>query len=191
MVSQIELLQASKVSTLLELKTKDETIKWLQQEVKDNKDKIKNGGSISVIGTQISFTGSNGTIITFDASSPVKSGDTLKLYPVYSSSSKDTTWVKYNVKANKDSIVIDLSVKNKYSVVIGEVKGEKWYSKRKPVVEVTNQNPYDKIKSLRTFEVKDTRKSRLSIGVGVGVGVTPKGILPSINLGLNYALFKL
>lgn len=199
LVSQIEILQANSTRSLLNLKTKDETINWLQQEVKNNKEKIKSGGSISVIGTQVSFTGINGTIVTFDSSIPVKKGDTLYMYPIYSSKSKDSTWINYNINANKDTTILNLKVNNKYSVLIGSTnlnrkerkeKGINWFNRKIPIVEVTNQNPYDNTKTLRAFEVKDTRKSRLGLGLGVGVGVTPKGFQPYLGIGLQYTVIK-
>lgn len=188
-VARNTVLEASNVNTFLAIKSKDETIKWLQKEVKDNKAKIKDGGSISVIGTEVYFTGSNGTIVAFDTK-PVKIGDTVYYYPTYKSNSKDTTWVDYNITANKDSTHVDFKVKNKYSVVIGETR-DKWYKKKYPIVEVTNKNPYDKIKTLKAFEVKDSRSNRLGLGIGVGVGVTPKGIQPCFNIGLQYNFVKL
>lgn len=196
-VAVIQVLQASNTSTLLELKTKDETILWLQKEVKDAHDKIKSGGSISIVGTEILFTGKNGTTITFDTSKPPIMDDdedasfnkTVYLYPEYSSTSKDTTWIKYSIKANKDTTTLDLSVKNKYSVLIGS-KRDKWYKPKYPIVEVTTKNPYDKVKTLRAFEVKDNQKTRLGLGLSVGWGVNPKGIQPYLGIGLNYTLIK-
>lgn len=188
LVSSTSLLQASSTKQLLDLKSKDETILWLQSEVSKNKDKVKDGGSISVIGTEVYFKGANGTVVSFNTQ-PVKIGDTVYYYPTYDSKSKDTTWVNYQIKANKDSIHLDLKVKNKYSVVIGSER-EKWYKKRKPIVQVSNQNPYDKVKSLKAFEVKDTRSNRFGLGLSVGVGVSPKGVLPYFGIGLNYNLIK-
>lgn len=189
LVSSISLLQASNVNTLLEIKSKDKTIQWLQSEVLLNKDKIKNGGSVSVVGTEVIFTGTNGTVINSNPSKPIKIGDTLYVFPEYLSFSKDSTWIKYKIVANKDSTNLDLKVTNKYSVIIGE-KRDKWYSKKYPVVEVTNKNPYDNIKTLRAFEVKNNQKTRLGLGLSAGWGVSPKSIQPYIGVGINYTLIK-
>lgn len=183
-VAQIALLTDLNSNQFLKIKSKDAIIIELQQAVKEEKNKIKNGGSVTVINSSTNFTGTTTTTIT--STNPVINGDTIRLYPVYETRSKDTLWIKYVIKSSKDSTNLDLQVKNKYKVVIGSVK-DGWF-KRKPIAEVTNYNPYTDTKSMRAFEVKDTRKNRISLGLQGGYGITLRGLSPYVGLGINFRL---
>lgn len=182
----ISMLQATSTKAFLDIKTKDETILWLQREVEKEKKKIKGGGGIVVIGGSTTFTGtSTNTIVAFN---PVINGDTVYQYPTYKTinDGKDTLWVKYTIVASKDKTTLDLKVINKYKVVIGTERVSLF--KRKSIVEVTNLNPYTSTETLRAFEVKDNRKTRISLGVQGGYGFTLKGLSPYVGLGVNYRL---
>lgn len=183
-VSQIALLTDASTKLFLKVKSRDGTIIELQQALKDEKSKVKNGGSVTIINSSTNFTGtSTSTIISLN---PVINGDTVRLFPVYESINKDTLWIKYLIKASKDTTTLDLQVKGKYKVVIGSIK-DGWF-KHKPIVEVTNYNPYTDTKSLRAFEVKDNRKNRISLGLQGGYGITLKGLSPYIGMGFNYKI---
>lgn len=183
--AKIGLLQSRNTKLFLQAKTKDSTIAWLQREVRKAKSEIKNGGSVTIIGTSTTFSGTTTTSIT--STQPVINGDTIRLYPVYESDSKDTTWIKYHITASKDSINLKFRSKDKFTLVLGEEKVSLF--KRKPTVKLTSQNPYTDINSLRTMEVKDTRPiRRLSIGLQIGYGITFKGLTPYAGLGINFKL---
>lgn len=182
--SIISMLQATTSKAFLDIKTKDETILWLQREVQKEKNKIKGGGGIVVIGGSTSYTGtSTNTII---ANNPVINGDTVYQYPTYKTIGKDTLWIKYTIVASKDKTTLDLKVINKYKVLIGTEKVGLF--KRKPIVEVTNLNPYTSTETLRAFEIKDNRKTRISLGLQGGYGFTLKGLSPYVGLGVNYRI---
>lgn len=174
--AQIGILQSRNTNLILQLNTKDETIKSLQDEIKKNKDRIKNGGSISVFTTITTYQDSTKTSTSYLSDSSI----------VYKASSKDTTWVKWNTISNKNSTSLDLKVKNAYTVVIGSERVSLF--KRKSIVEVTNKNPFTDTQALRAFEVKDTRRNKLSLGIQGGYGITLKGFGPYLGIGINFKI---
>lgn len=175
----IELMQADNIEMFLDLKSKDSIIKKLQDEVRKNKSKIRDGGSITIVDSETTYSSTTTSTVSFNP------GDSCN--PIYSSSSMDSTWIKYSIRASKDSTLFKLKVKNRYSILIGREKIG--FMKYRPIVEVTNQNPYTDTKSLRAFEVKDTRpKQRISLGIQAGYGITLKGLSPYIGLGANFKI---
>ena len=112
-VSEITLLQTSKVNDFLEIQSKDKEIQELQAIVKDNKSKLGKQGSVTNITTNtkadISALTKIDTVII----------DNTK-HIVYKSNFNLKNWITGNVIAAKDSTKINLSVKNQYSVILGE-----------------------------------------------------------------------
>lgn len=178
----IALLQASNVNKLLKLKTQDETIKALQEEVKKHRDKLDAGGSVTTFSTATTFSAVHQTDSTVLASTGCDS--------VIYSSNKDTTWVKYSIEARKDATRLNLKVKNAFTVVIGREKVG--FLKYRPIVDVTSKNPFTDIGTLRAFEVKDTRpQRRISLGAQLGFGVLFKGQISTgfyTGIGLNFRI---
>ena len=184
-IASTYLLQGTNTALLLNLKTTNEIIKWLQQEVKDNKDKVKDGGTIGVIGTNTTFTATTATTVI-----PVNNGDTN---PTYITEQTDSTWIVYKIIAKKDSTKFNLKVKNKYSVVFGEVKIKgKWF-KKQPVALVTNKNPYTHVTEMKVFEVKNNTKKRVSLNVSAGYCIPLFNLKPQpyIGIGIGYNLLNL
>ncbi len=171
----ISLLQASNVKMLLSLSSKDEAIQQLQYVIKEYKNNLKDGGSVTVFTTQTTVSSTaNSTIIPNGKDS---CGDIL--------AEKSDRWTKWKIRANKDSTHLDLSIKNAYNVVIGSERYGFLHLKSRPIVEVKSLNPYTDIQSMRAAEVKDTRKRWLTIGAQIGYGFTLKGIGPYAGIGLN------
>jgi len=180
--ARISILEASKVSNFLELKSRDSVIILLQGLVKKYKAQIKDGGSITIVGTEIVFRDTGSVKVILDSTGK---------NPTYKRSYSDK-WITYNMEMNKDKGILDLKNTNQYSIIIGserEVKWKFWQSK-KSFVDVTNDNPYDKVKTLRTFQVKQ-KKERFSIGIQVGYGLTFKGLSPYIGIGGQFKLISL
>lgn len=184
-VASTYLLQGTNTALLLNLKTNNETIKWLQQEVKDNKDKIKNGGTVGVIGTTTNFTATTATTIL-----PLSNGE---VNPTYITQQTDSTWIVYKIVAKKDSTKFDLKVKNKYSVVFGEEKVKGKLFKKQPVALVTNKNPYTQVTEMKVFEVTNKVRKRVSINVSAGYCIPLFSFKPQpyIGAGIGYNLINL
>lgn len=173
--AKISLLTASNVKMLLNLSNRDETIQQLQYVIKEYKGKLKDGGSVTVFTTQTTFTSTAASTIIPNGKD---SCGTV-------TAKKDNKWIKWRVLANRDSVHLDLSVKNAYHVVIGTDRSGFLGLKRKPFVEVKSLNPFTDIQTMRAAEVKDTRKRWLTVGAQVGFGFTLKGIGPYAGIGLN------
>lgn len=179
-------IQDNNTKTLLALKANDSTIKYLQDEIRRNKNMLKDiGSSIAVIISSTTFSESNSSIISKIDS--IKKGNTIYYYPTYTSKSKDTTWINYDIVADKDNVDLKLKVKNKYSVIIGTEKIS--FFKRNTVVKVNNQNPYTDVKELKAFQIKDERKiNRIGLGLQVGYGITLKGFSAYVGFGINFKI---
>lgn len=200
-VSKINLIQTEKAQQFLEIKSKDAIIIKLQEEVKKNKRRLGNTGSVTVITNTTDVQGSDTTYITMKDT--VVRNDTVYLYPEYTSNikmglKKDSSyWVTANIKSNKDTTDIGISLSNAYTVVIGKdkVKGFKNLFKPKvPFVEVTNENPYTSTKTVRAYQVKAPKPKRFGLGVQIGYGLSldKKPILkPYIGVGINYNIIEL
>lgn len=100
-------------------------------------------------------------------------------------------WYNGRIIAKRDSTNLDIKIENSYTIVIGQ-EG-KWYKKKTPFVEVTNENPYTKTKTLRTYQVDNKIKpKRIGIGIigGYGFSIGIK-LSPIIGIGLSYNLINL
>lgn len=177
--AKTSLIVDNNTDLILQIKSKDEIIKLLQNEIIKNKNQIKNGGSITVVESATSMYDSASTIVK------IINRDSCN--PIYSASNKDTTWIKWKVIASRDFTNVDFISKDKYSVVIGSEKVGLF--KRNSIVEITTYNPYNHIKSMKAFEVQDNRAERkISIGLQGGYGITLHGLSPYIGLGINFRL---
>lgn len=188
----ISLLQGENAEMLLEQKSTDKTVKWLQEELTKYKSNVKNGGTVGVIGTVTTFSGTTTTTVSF---SPVIDGkrDTL---PTYKTVGKDSTWIKYSITANADSTHLDLQVKNKYTIVIGEEKTKvegKLFKRNKPVAFVINKNPYTQVTEMKVYEVTNKVKKRISLNVSAGYCVPLFSFKPQpyIGVGVGYNILNL
>lgn len=184
-VASTYLLQGTNTALLLNLKTTNETVKWLQQEVRDNKDKVKDGGTIGVIGTSTNFTATTSTTVL-----PLSNGETN---PTYITQQTDSTWIVYKIIAKKDSTKFNLKVKNKYTVVFGEEKIKGKLFKKQPVALVTNKNPYTQVTEMKVFEVTNKVRKRISLSVGAGYCVPLFTFKPQpyIGVGVHYNIINL
>lgn len=179
--AEYSILQGEKANLLLNIKTKDSTIIELQKLVKDNKSNLSNGGDAVIVHTKDTITKSTITTII-----PLKDSCDVE----YTTSYRDK-WLDYKIQAKKDTTLLKLELTNQYSVIIGS-KRDKWYQKKKAFVDVVNDNPYDKIKTVRAYQVEDKSKTqRIIIGLQIGYGITKSGFSPYGGIGITYKLFGL
>lgn len=160
-------LQETNLKNLLKIKSSDSTIKELQRIIREHKNS-----------TQVVYVEGESRIDTI-----IKTiVDTVDNYPVYSSRFNLNGWVEGNTLSTKDSTRINLSVRNKYDVIISK-KGE---------ATVINHNPYSTTKALRAATVQLPKPKRWGIGPSVGVYYFPnKGsISTGIGVGINYSLLS-
>jgi hypothetical protein len=184
-VSKVSLLQGSNEKLLLSIVSTNKTINWLQQEVDRYKGNIHNGGNVTVIGDNTTYTATTSTSVII---SPVNNKDSL---PTYKTESKDTTWIKYKITANKDSTNLQLKIKNQYTVIIGQEKISLF--KKTPIVFVTNKNPYTLITELKAFKVESKLRNHVGMGLqaGYGIGLFTYKPEPFIGIGIHYNILNL
>jgi len=162
--SKIEVLQASQVSSFLQLQLKDSTLLELQKQVKYYQDKIKNQGSVThfVSDTKID------TLVKTDT---IYYNENNNL--IYKSNFNLDKWVVGSVTSSFDNVSLNLKITNEYSVIIGEEKQSLFsFKKKKPFVEVINHNPYSQTTSLRAFKVTDNRTKKPHFGFFFGYGAS-------------------
>lgn len=188
-VARNSVLESESVNSFLEIQSKDAEILALQKRVKEYKDKLKDGGNVTGVTTGTTVDNTTGTVIRYDTM-PVMNGDTVKLYPIYSTTFKNE-WIDYSIDASKDSMGLKLKVTDKYSVIIGSERPAR-FKKRVSFVEVISESPYTEIKSVKTYKVKDDRKPpRISIGAQIGYGLTLKGLTPYAGFGVQFNLLNI
>lgn len=186
LTAKVNLLVDKDIKNILSIKSQDQIIKTLQDEIKKNKKIISKGGSVTVFSTTTTYTSQlhNDSIVNSNGNDSI-SNCTCTYY----SSSIDSTWVVYKITSKRDSTKLSLRIKNEYSVVIGSEKINLF--KRKPVAFVTTKNPYDDIKSMKAFEVEDTRKRLVNISIQAGYGITLKGMSPYVGIGMGVDLWEM
>lgn len=164
------------------IRSKDSSIIYLQEQVKKYRKELK-GGSVTVVSTSTNINATNPTIVIHDTTKVF--GESIP--DIYKSKLKNQ-WYSGSITARQDSTTLKISIENKYSVVIGE-EGKFWEKKR-PFVEVTNENPYTKTNQLRAFVTSKPKEKKWGIGVIGGYGVGSKGLTPIVGIGIQYIIFK-
>lgn len=184
--ARIMAFETSKMKDFLTIKTKDSTIIELQKLVKQYRNKLGKEGSATVFSSSTDLN----TVVPTELQG-MQVNPNGSTWPIYKSDINLSDWIVGQSIAYKDSTRLKLSIKNEYSVVIGDEGG--WFKKRKPFVEVTNKNPYSNTQTLRTYRVAGPRPKRFGIGLHAGYGVSfqqvPK-LTPIIGIGINYNLIE-
>ena len=181
--ARIDFVEAQNVNQLLKIRTSDFEVKELQSLVEKYKSELKKKGSATIIKGE--------TVINTITKEVIVKGDSI--YPTYIGTVNLQEWVVAKIEASKDSIGLDLKVKNDYLVVIGREKsGFLGLGKGTPFVEVTNNNPYTETKSIITYSVTDEKPRKFGVGIIAGYGVTAVNIVPQpmLGVGLSYNLIR-
>ena len=175
-VAKIRVFEVEKQRDFLKIESKDSMIQFLQAEVKKYKSQIKQpGSSVTTVTNTTNVSGTSPTTVI----PPTVQGKS----PIYESS-KNTEWIDIAIRASVDSTSYKLSIRNKYSVVIG-------YEKGIPFAQVKNFNPYTETTDLRTYQVTVPKPKRIGIGIQGGYGIGASGVTPYIGIGVSYNVFFL
>lgn len=186
--ARIQVIQTQRAKDFLVIQSKDAEIQKLQEVVEQYKKQIKNGGSVTNVTNTTGVNASSNTIIL--PGDTIYKNDSIFIYPEYNSHFNLEEWVEGNIIATRDSIQIDLIVKNDLSVIIGS-ESQGLFKPRKPFVEVVSYNPYTQTEKLRTFQTSPPRNKRFGIGPSINVGVDIKGdIHYTLGVSLQYSLIK-
>jgi len=187
--SKIAVLQTQELEDFLRIQTADSTVTNLQELISDYKKRLKHKGSATIIESSTNVVTTSPTVVYYDSTSYSGTSKTKPsdVMPIYSSNFNLKGWVIGEVIASEKETKIEMSIKNKYSLVIGEEK-QGLFKKRKPFAEVTNENPYTRIKTLRTYQISKSRVKRIGIGPFFGVDTN---LEPTLGFGVTYTILRL
>lgn len=171
--SKISVLESYRTQDFLTLQTKDKQILELQKRVKEYKDKLKEGSSVTIIKGET----------VYDTIYETKDSIREILGEISIIDTVDNKWITSVFGFNKDSTIYSLKVRNNYTVVIGEEK-QGFLKPRKPFAEVINENPYSVTDTLRTYRVSTNTSSFDMKSATIG-GISVLAILGILTLILK------
>lgn len=197
-VARTEQLKVENANTYLQLKFTDSLNLELQKLVKDNKGRISDNGSATVIESEGKIDKKTPTVVTPTVVNTPNDTEYMDNLPSYSTKYKDA-WVDYNIEADKDSIKLNLKYIDKYSIVLGKEKDTslslipRLFSKKIDYAWVTTESPYSKIKKTKTLKVTVPPEPKLSLGVQAGYGFGGKDLQPApyVGIGVSYRILSL
>lgn len=172
----IKALQLQNELQFLTIKTKDSTIQWLQEVVKDYQGKLEYA---LVLANSTGSTGSTGTVVSYDTII-----QTNTIYPIYSTM-WENKWERGYIRATKDSIFRDIKINNEYEITVGNKKTG--FLKREYSVSVLNLNPNTLTSELRNVSFKPKQR-RIGLGIHFGYGITGKGLSWYAGGGIQFRL---
>lgn len=161
----IAVIQTEKARDFLQLQTKDKEVQELQKLVKDYKNVLQAGSSVTkgLIETLADLkTQKPPTIIKRDT--VVVDSGTVEIYPTYEDSVVNK-WVKVKGIMSKDSSDFKIAVNNEFTAVMGYDKKNK-----APFIEYHLLNPYSTMKTLRSYQVSIPKPKKWVVGAGIGYG---------------------
>lgn len=186
-VAIANVVKTQKVSDFVKAIFTDPAMIELQKLVKENSKRLKEGGSVTVIGTEGSVHKTEPTEVVIDS---------YTLDTVFKSSYKDK-WISYTTEATKEKTKLNFTYMDEMEVVIGREKDstqsffKRLLSDKESKVWVTSRSPYSNIVKMKAYQVEETLPSRWSVGLIGGYGITTSNVtpVPILGVGVNYRLF--
>lgn len=183
-VATISILQTEKTNDFLILQSKDNSVKELQDIVKEYRDRLKEGSSVTTTLLETINKGLQPTIIvkrdTVVVENPGGYTDNY-IYPTYRQQKRDE-WLDYEAEMNKDTSFYNIKIFNKFSAVVGR-------DRRGAFADITTYNPYTTVKTLRTYQVAQPKPKLFGFGLSTGMTYTGKWT-PYLGAGFNYNLIR-
>ena len=174
----ISALKGERASILLNAKTKDSTIQWLQNVVKEYEGRLETAVVISNATETVEVIKE----VEVESIDTVYQDSLIFVYPQYKAKWSNK-WEKGLILATRDSIFRDITVFNDYEITIGKEKN-KWFKPREYNINVLNLNPRTTTKEVRSFALK-AKPKRFVLSVQTGVGVHIPSMRPSLYLGIG------
>lgn len=175
--ASIAILTAQREQALLQLKSRDTIIQWLQKTVKGYEGALN---TAIVLSNRSQSEGTTQTIIIRDT--VVRAGKVIQIQNNYETKWSNQ-WEEGYILAKPDSIFRDIRVKNEYEITLGAVKN-KFFKPKEYEVKVVNLNPNTVTRELRTFQVK-AKPKRFTIGLQLGYGVGLLDLKPQPYIGVG------
>ncbi len=181
-LAKIQVLETANAKTFLAFESQNETIKELQQLVKENRRLFKDSkGTAGIIKSETKIDTTTATTVTQDSLNN----------PIYTSKIKEK-WFNIDVEASIDSTSISLRSYHSLSLVMGS-ESQGLFKKRKTFAIAKDENPYSDIKDMRIYNVSED-KNRFVVGPYVGIGVTNnQGVVRTgwqVGLGVTLKLIE-
>lgn len=104
-------------------------------------------------------------------------------------------WINVVYGFNKGFSYLDLSIRNKYEVVVG-VEGKSIFKRGTPYATIKNLNPYTETKEMRVYQVAMPKPKTMGISLQAGFGgiydikSESLGYGPYIGLGVHYNIIN-
>lgn len=191
--ANITLLESEKADYFTKWNTADANIIKLQALVSKYKKQLGKKGSATVITTDAEIDITEPTVVYRDTSKPCDPVYKTDFEVMGTGKYKDTKWVWGVIEATKDSTIVGLRFHEEIDVVLGEEKtGFLGLGKPRPFAEVTLHNPYNKVSTLKSFNVTPPKSKKFGIGptlsYGVGSGFVPQVF---VGVGVNWDIIRL
>ena len=159
------------IKTLQQLKTKDSLIMFLQEVVKDYRNRLT-GGSVTVVKTRYIHD----TIVKTD---------TLPIKKAFQLDYRDA-WMFATVFVDTTKTRWRFDLKNDMAIVVARDRG---LFSNSYTTYIRTKNPYLKVTGLQSYR-KKIKIPRITVGVQAGYGMTKSGLGPYIGVGVNYSLLN-
>jgi uncharacterized protein YxeA len=170
---KVTTLESDNTDLIEQLKSNDSTVIRLQELISVYKKEIKNSGSVTVFNESI----------TIKDNTPIEKTDSTTTF------NYSNKWISLDGSI-KDSLTFNLSIINKYSVIIG-YESNGFFKNKTPYSLITNENPYSIVTSIKSYKVK-VKKPKWSFGVTAGYGVVQSNSKLhggfGVMLGMQYKL---
>jgi hypothetical protein len=191
--ANITLLEYQNADYFTKWNTADSTVVKLQTLVTKYKKQLGKKGSATVITTDAEIDITEPTIVYRDTTKPCDPVYKTDFEIMGTGKYEKTRWVWGVVHATKDSTTVGMRFHEEIDVVLGQEKtGFLGLGKPKPFAEVTLHNPFNKVSTLRSFNVTPPPVKRFGIGpvaaYGIGSGFVPQFF---VGVGVNYSILKL
>lgn len=191
--ANITLLEHENADYFTKWNTADSTVIQLQALVSKYKKQLGKKGSATIITTDADIDISEPTIVYRDSTKPCDPVYKTDFEILGTGKYKDTKWVWGEVTATKDSTQVGMRFHEEIDVVLGQEKtGFLGLGKPRPFAEVTLHNPFNKVSTLRSFNVTPPPTKKFGIGPTVSYGIG-SGFVPQvfIGIGVNWSIIKL
>ena len=181
--ARIKVLKFERQKDFLRLKTKDSTIRRLQELVRHYKGLLN---TAIILSNQTNDEGVTPAVITHYDTVYISENETI-YFPTYQTR-WDGRWSKGEIIATKDSIYRNIKIRNEYKITIGNIRNG-WFKRKEYEIEVLNLNPYTYTTELLTYQLKEeAKKVNFSTQLGYGINLLTYKPVFYIGLGANYRI---
>lgn len=185
--SKIKVIIAESEKDFLKIKNLEGTNLELQNLIKNKDKKIKDLNTALIIASETKITDTLRQYYLIG-------GDTIAFSKSILLDTINNQWYDATFGFKYGISYLDLSIKNKYNVLIG-YEGKTIFKKGIPYATITNLNPHSSTVDMRVYQVKVDKARKINLGLNAGVGGMYDlanmrfGVGPYVGFGLTYNLW--